>query len=344
MNLLQSRTIGWIFIYALLLFVTFNMLRPFWEALAWAFILAAVSWPLYKRLHAMLKQRDTLAAVIMSLGVVAVVVVPMALIFSSLFAELGPAYEMLKNLLVSPPPPPDWLARVPAAQQAWLDAAEALRHGSGWGKEMLLPLLRPGTQALALVGANLGQAGLAFFTLFFLYRNGDRYLVQTKAVLSHLLGERAGRLLDPTKEAMRAVFAGVILAAVAQGIAAGLGFALVGLRAPILLGVATSLLALIPFGAVLIWGTAAAGLFFAGASIKALILTAWGVIIVSSVDNLVRPLVISGTSRLPYLQTFFFILGGLAVFGLLGLFIGPSILAVWMVLWDEWVEAGKRAA
>ncbi|MNX86679.1 putative inner membrane protein [compost metagenome] len=175
-----------------------------------------------------------------------------------------------------------------------------------------------------------------------MYRNGDRYLVQAKAVLSHLLGERAERLLNPTKEAMRAVFAGVILAAVAQGIAAGLGFALVGLRAPILLGVATSLLALVPFGAVLIWGTAAAGLFFAGSTIKALILVAWGVLIVSSVDNLVRPLVISGTSRLPYLQTFFFILGGLALFGLVGLFIGPAILAVWMVLWNEWVEAGLR--
>lgn len=344
MNPLQSRTLGWIIIYALLIFATFTMLRPFWEALAWSFILAAVSWPLYKRLHGALRQRDTLAAVVMSLGVVAIVVVPMALIFSSLFAELGPAYEIVKNLLISPPPPPDWLGRVPGLQQAWLDASEALRHGSGLGKDLLLPLLRPGTQALALVGANLGQAGLALFTLFFLYRNGDRYLVQAKAVLAHLLGERAERLLDPTKEAMRAVFAGVILAAVAQGIAAGLGFALVGLRAPILLGVATSLLALIPFGAVLIWGTAAAGLFFAGATLKGIIMVAWGVIIVSSVDNLVRPLVISGTSRLPYLQTFFFILGGLAAFGLVGLFIGPALLAVWMVLWDEWVEAGKRAA
>ncbi|HEY9898658.1 MAG TPA: AI-2E family transporter [Pantanalinema sp.] len=344
MNSHQSRTLGWIFLYALLVVATYAMLRPFWEALAWSFILAAVSWPLYKRLHGVLKQRDTLAAVVMSLGVIAIVVVPMALIFSSLFAELGPAYAILKNLLVSPPAPPDWLSRVPAAQQAWLDAAQALRHGSVLGKDLLLPLLRPGTQALALVGANMGQAGLAFFTLFFLYRNGDRYFSQAKAVLSHLLGERAERLLNPTKEAMRAVFAGVILAAVAQGIAAGLGFALVGLRAPILLGVATSLLALIPFGAVLIWGTAAAGLFFAGATVKALILVAWGVVIVSSVDNLVRPLVISGTSRLPYLQTFFFILGGLAVFGLVGLFIGPAVLAVWMVLWDEWVEAGKREA
>lgn len=344
MTAVQPRMLGWAVLYALLVFATYHMLQPFWEALAWSFILAAVSWPLYKRLHTLLKQRDTLSAIVMGLGVMAVVVVPVALIVSSLLNELGPAYAMVRSLLLAPPEPPDWLLRVPAAHQAWLDATLALRHGSVLGKDLLLPLLRPGTQVLALVGANLGQAGIALFTLFFLYRNGDRYLVQAKAVLSHLLGERAERLLNPTKEAMRAVFAGVILAAVAQGIAAGLGFALVGLRAPILLGVATSLLALVPFGAVLIWGTAAAGLFFAGSTIKAIILVAWGVLIVSSVDNLVRPLVISGTSRLPYLQTFFFILGGLAVFGLVGLFIGPAVLAVWMVLWDEWVEAGKRTA
>jgi predicted PurR-regulated permease PerM len=344
MNSQQSRSLGWIIVYAVLIVTTFAMLRPFWEALAWSFILAAVSWPLYKRLHGALKRRDTLSAILMTLGVTAMVVVPSALIFSSLFSEVGPAYATLKSLIAAPPPPPDWLARVPAAEQAWLDAAETLRHGTVLGKDFLLPLLRPGTQALASVGANLGRAALALFTLFFLYRNGERYFAQAKAVLSHLLGERAEKLLNPTKEAMRAVFAGVILAAVAQGVAAGLGFALVGLRAPILLGVATSLLALIPFGAVLIWGTAAAGLFFAGSTIKAIILVAWGMLIVSSVDNLVRPLVISGTSRLPYLQTFFFILGGLAVFGLLGLFIGPAVLAVWLVIWDEWVEAGRRAA
>ncbi|HEY9857558.1 MAG TPA: AI-2E family transporter [Stenomitos sp.] len=337
---LSSRSLLWAVLYVALAVVTYFLLNPFWEALAWSLILAAVTWPGYRRLRGALKGKDTASAVVMSLLVVAAVAVPVTFIAASLLREVGPAFNSVMHLLASPPPPPGWLQRFPALVTSYDDALEALRNGSGIGRQWIVSLAKPGTRLLAAAGDTLLQGAIALFTLFFLYRNGDRYRTQAKAVFTHLLGPSVGRLVPPTKEAMRAVFAGVILAAVAQGVTAGIGFLIVGLHAPILLGVATAIMALIPFGAVLIWGTAGAWLIATGSLVKGIILLAWGALAVSSVDNLVRPLVISGTTRLPYLQVFFAFLGGLATFGLVGLFIGPAILAVWMVLWHEWAAEG----
>lgn len=341
---IPSRSILWALCYAGLLVVTFILLRPFWEAIAWSFILAAVTWPLFRRLRDLCKGNSTLAAVGMSLLVIAALAVPFTFIMASLLKELGPAFNTLMHLLSSPPAPPGWLDRFPSLVAAYQDALAAARNGSGLGREWIVSLARPGTRVLAAAGDTLLQGAIALFTLFFLYRNGDRYRVQARAVFTHLLGQPVERLVKPTKEAMRAVFAGVILAAAAQGVTAGIGFLLVGLHAPILLGVATAVTALIPFGAVLIWGTSAVWLIANGSLVKGLVLVAWGALAVSSVDNLVRPLVISGATRLPYLQVFFAFLGGLATFGLIGLFIGPAILAIWMVLWNEWAAAGSEPA
>lgn len=338
---ISSRYVLWAVCYAGLAYATYILLRPFWDAIAWSFILAAVTWPLFRRLRDLVKGNATLAAILMSLLVVAAVAVPFSFIVASLLREVGPAFNSVMQLLTSPPEPPGWMNRFPALVNAYQDALAAARSGSGVGRDWIVSLARPGTRVLAAAGDTLLQGAIALFTLFFLYRNGDRYRAQARAVFTHLLGPSVGRLAQPTKEAMRAVFAGVILAAAAQGVTAGLGFAMVGLHAPILLGVATAVTALIPFGAVLIWGTASVWLIATGSLVKGLILLAWGGLAVSSVDNLVRPLVISGTTRLPYLQVFFAFLGGLASFGLIGLFIGPAILAIWMVLWNEWAEAGN---
>ncbi len=337
---LSSRTFLWAVCYTGLFIVTFALLRPFWEAIAWSFILAAVTWPLYRRLRDLCKGNATVSAVLMCLVVVAAIAVPFSFIVASLLKEVGPAFNSLMHILSSPPSPPGWLNRFPAVVNAYEEAIAAARSGSGPGRDWLVSLARPGTRVLAAAGDTLLQGAIALFTLFFLYRNGDRYRVQARAVFTYLLGPSVGRLVQPTKDAMRAVFAGVILAAAAQGVTAGIGFAIVGLHAPILLGVATAVTALIPFGAVLIWGTSAVWLIATGSLVKGLVLVAWGALAVSSVDNLVRPLVISGATRLPYLQVFFAFLGGLATFGLIGLFIGPAVLAIWMVLWNEWAAAG----
>lgn len=333
-------TVTWWLALAVLVYLTYRILFPFWEAIAWSLILSAVTWPIYRPLKRKLRLPDTAAATLMSLLVLAALALPMALIVSSLVREVAPAYNAAVKFLAEEPPPPEWIERIPMAADFWRETFAALHSGSGVGRQWVAPLLRPGARILAFFGDTAAQVALSLFTLFFIYRNGERYATQTRAVLHHLFGDTLERLLKPTREAMRSVFAGVILAAGAQGLVAGVGYAIAGLNAPILLGVATAVLAIIPFGAVLIWGGATIALLSSGEVWKAVFLLAWGVLLVSTVDNLVRPLVISGTSRLPYLQTFFAIIGGLSVFGLIGLFLGPAILAVWMVLWNEWVQSG----
>jgi len=325
----------------LLLGATWLMVRPFWEAIVWSIILSLVTWPVYRRLRNAMAGHQTTSALVMSLLVLTAIALPVGLIATALVREVAPAYNEAVAFLSSAPPPPSWLERVPPLAEFWRENLAALHTSSGAGRQFIAPLVKPGARLLAFAGETFVQIGLSLFTLFFIYRNGDRYARQIRAVLTHLLGDSLERLLGPTREALRSVFAGVLLAAGAQGLIAGIGYAIVGIKAPSLLGVATAVLAVIPFGAVVIWGGATVGLVMAGSWVKALILLAWGLLLVSTVDNLVRPLVINVQTRLPYLQTFFAIVGGLAVFGLVGLFLGPAILAVWMVLWQEWVAAGS---
>ena len=335
-------TLAWPVAIGALILLTGIILRPFWEAITWAFVLAAISWPLYSRMRTLLGGRVNTAAAVTVLIVAMVLLLPAGVIISSLAREVGPTYDAFMRHWQSPPPLPAMLEQLPGATAAYQDLQVAIRRGGFMGREVLLPLLRPGGLILAGFLKGFLQGGLALFTLFFIFRNGERYTQEARAVATHLLGERSVRLAQPTRDALRAVFAGVIGAAVSQGFVAAIGYSLVGIKAPALLGVATAVMAMLPFGATLVWIPTSIALLLTGNLIQGIALLAWGFLLVSTVDNFVRPLVIANATRLPYLQTFFAILGGLAIFGLLGLFLGPAILAVWLGLWDDWAEAGRH--
>ncbi len=327
-----------------LLVVTCWMLSPFADGIVWALVLGGITWPAYRRLRARLGERHALSASLMTSLVLLSVALPVTWLVSRALAEAVPAVQSLTSILQAPLHVPVWADRWPwlrhmleqgAAEVSNVDASSLFRR--------LLPrVAAPGTVALKSLGGGLLQVVVTMFTLFFVYRYGDAYRDQSASVLRYWLGERADRLWNPIKHAMRAVFAGVILAATAQGLVAALGYAIAGLKAPALLGGVTAIAALPPLGAVLIWGGAAIALYLAGASWKAIFLVVWGIGLVSTVDNVVRPLVISGTARLPYLQVFFAFLGAATMFGGIGLFLGPAILAVWLVLWEEWAQGGRN--
>ncbi|MEA3276350.1 MAG: AI-2E family transporter, partial [Pseudomonadota bacterium] len=129
-----------------------------------------------------------------------------------------------------------------------------------------------------------------------------------------------------------------VLTALAQGALAGLGYWVAGAGAPVLLGALTALLALVPFGAPLVWGSVGVWLLLTDAFWPGVGVLLWGALVVSMIDNLVRPLAISSSTRIPFLAVFIGVLGGLQAFGLVGLFIGPVILAVMLAVWREWLE------
>ena len=124
----------------------------------------------------------------------------------------------------------------------------------------------------------------------------------------------------------------------AQGLLAGIGYWGAGVEGPALLAVITGLVALLPFGTPFVWGSVGIWLLLTDKTIEGVGLLLWGLFAVSWVDNLIRPIMISGATKIPFLLVLFGVLGGLAAFGLIGLFLGPVILAVLVAVWQEWLE------
>ncbi len=186
------------------------------------------------------------------------------------------------------------------------------------------------------LGLNALRLGFALLTSFFLFRDGEQLLDQLRGILHGLLGNRVQAYFDAVGDTTRAVVYGLLLAALAQGLLAGLGYWVVGVRAPTFWGAATAVVSLIPFGAPVVWGSIGVWLLLKGEIGAGVGLLLWGALAVSWIDNLVRPLVISGVAKIPFLLVLFGVLGGLVAFGFIGLFVGPVILAILLALWREW--------
>jgi predicted PurR-regulated permease PerM len=187
------------------------------------------------------------------------------------------------------------------------------------------------------VGRNLGKVFVTLISLFFFYRDGDSFVRQIQRVTSRIFDDRLDRYAHAAGMMTRAVLYGLLITAVAQGIIAGIGYWIFGLEAPAVLGALTGLLSMAPLvGTALVWAPAAIGLLIAGHTAKGILLLAWGALLVHPVDNLLRPYLISSAARVPFLLVMFGAFGGLAAFGLVGLFIGPVVLGVASAIWREW--------
>lgn len=326
-----------------LLALSYVVLRPFLIPVVWAGILAYVTWPLYRRLRQTLYSRATPAALLATGLLAAVFVLPALGLALQLQDELATAYQAISTRIkegrVSMP---EFVLQIPVVGD-WLQQGlarltrdpEAVWNDIG---QWLEPFSHELVQILGNVGRNALKLGFALLTLFFLYRDGDALAAQTRLVLHKLLGTRGHAYLDTVAKTTKAVIYGMLLTALAQGALAGLGYWAAGLPAPVLLGVATAFTALIPFASPLVWGSAGIWLLLAGQLWAGVGLLAWGALVVSYVDNIIRPLVISSATRIPFLIVLFGGLGGIAAFGLIGLFVGPVILAVLMAVWREWLE------
>lgn len=333
---------------ALVFGATLWVLSPFFAALAWAGILAYVTWPLYRRLKRRLAGRDTLAALLMTLVVALTLLLPLAWMTFTVAGDVAGASSTLRQIAAEglPPLPPamrDW----PAGE--WLLAQYAqVQANPEWLRARIeaLGLADPAIwKAVASgLGRNLAKFGLAVFALFFLYRHGETVLAQFGRVATHWLGGAARDHLDAVGVTVHAVVFGIVLTALTQGVLAGLGYWVAGVTAPALWGAVTALVSLIPFVGPVVWIGLGLSLLAQGETTAAIGLFLWGGLVVSWVDNLIRPLAISGPTRIPFLLVFLAVLGGLNAFGLIGLFLGPVLLAVSLAIWREWLEHAGRAS
>jgi predicted PurR-regulated permease PerM len=322
--------------------LSYTVLRPFLVPVIWALILAYVTWPLYLRLRNALGGRTTLSALIMTLLLTAAFVVPVIWLISLLRGEVGTAYGQLNAWLTSGPRLPPSLANLPWLGEILQDFLERMRSDPAALKAEVGTLIDQSLGEIRTViggvGRNVVKTFFALLTAFFTYRHGEQLAGQVTLVLERVVGDRVHGYLAAIGDTTRAVVYGLVLAALAQGFLAGIGYLIAGLQAPVLLGAVTALIALIPFGAPLIWIGASLWLIVTGDLKSGIFLIIWGAGVVSWVDNLIRPLVISNATRIPFLLVLFGVLGGIAAFGLVGLFVGPVILAVLMAVWREWLH------
>ncbi len=348
----QLETPGWmrrtivICLLVALLAAGFVVVEPFLAAIAWAAILSYISWPLHLRVLARLRGQRDWAAFVMTIFLSLVIGCSLLWVGLLLRNEGMAAFWAADTLLragVKVPPPLDQVPWLGSWLQDLLNELSGER--TGWGRHVNELAERWGGSAVRWmgdVGLNVMRLGVALLTSFFFFREGDQLLAQLRGILQGLLGQRVQAYFTAVGDTTRAVVYGLLLAALAQGLMAGLGYWLAGAKAPVFWGAATAVVALIPFGASLVWGSIGIWLVLQGEVTAGLGLLLWGALAVSWIDNLVRPMVISGVSKIPFLLVLFGVLGGLSAFGLIGLFLGPVILAILLALWREWVSQNQR--
>ncbi len=325
-----------------ILLLTFTVLQPFIVPLIWGGILAYVAWPLHLRVLKMCGGRSPVASLISTILVTVIIVVPLVWLILMLRVEAVAAYAEIQDFLATKPVLPQAIRDLPyiggQAQEILNQIAAEPKALRGQLMLMFEQSSVEVTRVIGGAGRNIAKLFFAVFSMYFLLRDGPRLMREARAVLEGILGPRVHDYIDAAGFTTQAVVYALMLGALAQGVAAGIGYWIFGVEAPVLMGAVTVIIALVPFGAPMVWGSLATWALVRGDMVNGVGLILWGLILVSWVDNIVRPLVISNATRMPFLLVVFGVLGGVLAFGLVGLFIGPVLLAVSLAIWREWLE------
>jgi predicted PurR-regulated permease PerM len=331
---------------ALLAVACFFVLQPFLGAIIFAGILCFSTWPVFIHLRDRLGGRSWLAAIIIVTVLIIAMVLPVALAAQSIVVHSADAIEALRGFLdrKSEVELPRFLRELPLVG-AWLDTSlRALLQGSGadiaaFARQFVDPakgfLLAIGTA----IGQGLIQLLIAIFVAYFFYRDGERIRRLVLEGVARLAGAEKGMILIATAQnAVKGVIYGLIGTAFAQAAVALIGFLIAGVPGAFLLAALTFLLSLVPMGPVLVWGSAAAWLYFQGQVGMSIFMVIYGVAVISSVDNVVKPILMSRAGNLSMLVVVLGVFGGAIAFGFIGLFVGPALLAIAWNLMKAWLE------
>ncbi len=315
--------------------------------LLWGVVIAVTTWPPYRRLRDALGGRPKLAATIIALLLTLTLAAPVVALSLSLagYAQaLGPALDRFGH--AGPPAPPAWLAGLPAVgpplDALWREATADL----GALLARVQPYLGRVTGWLLARGADLGLALVQFLTAILvaavLHAAGEPALALLARLIRRVGGEREVALLDLAGQTIRGVALGVVGTAVVQGVVAGLGLLVAGAPAPLLLGFAAFAVAIVQLPASVMLLPVAGWLFWDGSTWQAVFLAAWALAVVGTVDNLVRPYLISQGADLPFVLVTVGVVGGLLAWGFLGMFLGATLLAVGHSLLRDWLDEERH--
>jgi predicted PurR-regulated permease PerM len=328
-------------LFALTLYLMYRIFVPFLPGIAWAVVLVVAFQPVHARLVRLARGRAWLVSIGMSLALASLIVVPTVIAVVKVGQGLVDGYAWLEQSYVESGPDLGIAERAPWAKDAIEFVERYVDLKTIDVKAMALSTLKTAGNALAgksaALVANAVQTILTFIvllvTMAVLFNEGGRLLETVQRLLPLSETDRV-EVLDKLRAVTRSVFFGVLFTALLQGALGAIGVAITGLPSPITFGAAMFFCALLPGGTVMVWGPAALWLLASGHPWKALFLFLWGALVVSLADNVVRPLFISRGVQMHTLLVFFGIFGGMLAFGLVGLFIGPLVITLFLVLID----------
>jgi predicted PurR-regulated permease PerM len=311
-----------------------------------ALVIAFASWPLYRGLLDRIGGNTTLGATLALLFILTFLIVPIGIAISYAVEEIRQWITWAVEANTTGTPPPAWIAALPRVGD-WL----ALKWTEHVGQPGAI-----GELIQIVSGANIGNiyravvaAGDGLFhllltllfmliALFFVYRDGQSFARQLDLLGERILPNRWERISRVVPATISSTVTGMTLIAIGEGIILGIAYWLAGVPSPVTLGVITGIMALIPGGAPLSFTLVSIYLVASGATIEGVALFIWGSVELFIVDKTVRPRLVGGPIKLPFLPTFFGLVGGVKTMGFLGLFIGPVLMALLVSIWREWIR------
>jgi predicted PurR-regulated permease PerM len=328
------------------------VLRPFISALLWAAILCLATWPIYETLARRLGGRRTLAAFLMTLILLLVLFLPFVLVGFSYADNIRDAIQWINRFSgdTAFDTPPEWLANIPYlghkvsehwgefsanSERIWKSLRPWLNKAGGWVLQHSLGFAQ-----------GLFMMGISLLVVFFFYRDGQKVVDRIRRGFGQLIGETGQHLLDVAAKTVRSVVYGMLGTGLAQAAMAWIGFVIAGVPGAPLLSLLTFFFSILPFGPPILWGGAAIWLFNHGEMGWGIFMIVYGILGISSIDNVVKPYLISRGSRLPFALMLLGVLGGILTFGFIGVFIGPTLLAVGnrLLLEFRWGQKERQEA
>jgi predicted PurR-regulated permease PerM len=320
--------------------------RDFLPALLWAAMLAIALGPLYGKAAERISGGPSGAsAFLFTIAVAVVVFLPVALVTYEIAQQSDVLSAWIAQSQKNGIPVPDWVASLPIAADAtaqwWRENLTRPESAAAWLQNIHAEAV------VKTLGGELLQRGFMLFfaliALFVILRHADLVARQLLTTADRILGEPGEGLVEKTVDAVRGTVNGTVVVAVSEGLLIGAGYLLAGVPNAAVFTVLTVAFAMVPFGAWAAFTAAAIALLVSGGSgVAAGAVFGWGAIVMLSGDNFVWPFLVGGAARLPFLFAFIGIFGGLASFGLIGLFLGPVIMAAVLTIWREWVMRGGR--
>jgi predicted PurR-regulated permease PerM len=332
-----------------LIAASFWIVRPFLSSFVWATMIVVATWPVLLTLQARLGGRRGLAVLVMTVGLLLILVVPFWLAIDTILERTDEIIAWVKSLgTFSIPPPPEWLISVPLfgtriaeywQQVATLRAAEL----SSW----LTPYAGMAVGWFAAQAGSVGMMVLHFLLTVIisaiLYAHGETAAAGIRLFARRLAGEHGEEAAVLSGKAIRGVALGVGVTAFVQSFLGGIGLAITGVPAAALLTAVMFILCIAQVGPVLVLVPATIWLYWKVGTLWGTVLLIWS-LIVGAIDNFIRPVLIRKGADLPLLLIFAGVIGGLMAFGIIGIFIGPVVLAVSHTLLKAWVFGGEEQA